>query len=371
MAQLVAHALWEREVAGSSPVTQTIFYAIIYNMKLTLPLAKKSTGRKTEKEKVEERREEVLSRGRKFKYPLQYAKHKLVINTIIIAVVAVIALTAAGWAALYKFNDMGDIMYRISTIIPVSVAKIDGEKVRFSDYLMTARSSLTALEQQSGLEGSDEDMQAMRSQYQRTALTQSENLAYALKLGRELGLEVTDDEVSAVFDEHRKVGGTERSEESFLKVLSTNFGLSKKEYRRMLYLSLMRAKVEQTIDERANQLASRAARLLDESDNDFGSVKDAMGDDIEFTTTGGLVDSKNVDSGRAAVAMKLNVGQVSDRFLSTNGDGYYFVKTLEKTDTQVSYASLYIKFTEFDQRLAQIRSQGNVKEYIALAELND
>ena len=34
----------------------------------------------TEKEKVEERREEVLARGRKFKYPLQYAKHRLMIN---------------------------------------------------------------------------------------------------------------------------------------------------------------------------------------------------------------------------------------------------------------------------------------------------
>ena len=47
-----------------------------------------SNEKKTEREKVEERREEVLTRGRKFKYPLQYAKHKLVINTIIIAVVA-------------------------------------------------------------------------------------------------------------------------------------------------------------------------------------------------------------------------------------------------------------------------------------------
>ena len=37
---------------------------------------------KTEREKVEERREEVLAKGRKFKYPLQYTKHKLVINTI-------------------------------------------------------------------------------------------------------------------------------------------------------------------------------------------------------------------------------------------------------------------------------------------------
>ena len=45
---------------------------------------RKVAERKTEKEKVEERREEVLARGRKFKYPLQYAKHRLVVNTIVI-----------------------------------------------------------------------------------------------------------------------------------------------------------------------------------------------------------------------------------------------------------------------------------------------
>ena len=37
---------------------------------------------KTELEKIEERREEVLSKGRKFKYPLQYAKYRIVTLTI-------------------------------------------------------------------------------------------------------------------------------------------------------------------------------------------------------------------------------------------------------------------------------------------------
>ncbi len=59
---------------------------------------------KTEREKVEERREEVLAHGRKFKYPLQYAKHRLMINTVIVALVALILMVVAGWAML--FNDL-------------------------------------------------------------------------------------------------------------------------------------------------------------------------------------------------------------------------------------------------------------------------
>ena len=54
-------------------------------------LAKQSEDiKKTEREKVDERREEVLARGRKFKYPLQYSKHKLVFNTIIIEIKIII-----------------------------------------------------------------------------------------------------------------------------------------------------------------------------------------------------------------------------------------------------------------------------------------
>ncbi len=340
------------------------------NMSLKLSLRKSdSEARKTEKEKVEERREEVLSRGRKFKYPLQYAKHKLVINTVLVAVVGVILLVVVGWVALYKLQDTGDIMYRISMVVPVPVAKVDEKDVRFSDYLMMARSTLTALDQQSALDAREEDFKTVENSYRRQALTQVEELTYALKLGEELGVKVSNEEVRVAFDEHRKVGGAERSEESFLKVLSTNFGLSKTEYERMLYLSLMKSKVEQKIDTVAEQIAVTVEKKLAENGGNFWQIKEELGDQIEYASTGGLIDNKNVDGGRAGKAMSLENGAVSAKFLSSNGDGYYFVKTVDKNEMQVSYVSLYIKFTEFAKRFDQIKVAGLIHEYIDLPEL--
>lgn len=330
----------------------------------------KQVDRKTEKEKVEERREEVLSRGRKFKYPLQYAKHRLIINTIIVAVVAVMMLSLTGWLALYKFQDMGDIMYRISGIVPVPVAKVDGEAVKFSDYLMMARSSLKTMEQQSGLENGNIDKEAMTNRYKRTALSQAEDLTYALKLGGELGIVVSDEEVKNAFDEHRRVGGAERSEESFLKVLNTNFGLSKSEYERMLYLSLMRAKVEQKIDDQANRTAQTVAEMI-ASGRGYVDIAGELAGQVEYEETGGLIDNKNVDGGRSGVASGLEIGGHSGKVLSSNGDGYYFVQLLEKTETQVNYASLFVKFGEFDKRLSEVREKGQVKEYIIIEEIAD
>ena len=339
---------------------------------------KKLAERKTEREKVEERREEVLARGRKFKYPLQYAKHKLVINTIIIGVVAVVLMLVAGQLALYKFQDTGDIMYRISRLIPVPVAEISGEKVRFSDYLMILRSSLTVFKQQSGQISSvrtgatgDEaeeggDIEAMKLEYKRKALEQAEDYVYALKLARENGIEVTDEEVEALFETHRKVGGVERSEESFLKVLNSNFGYTKDEYSRMLYLLLVKSKVEEKIDNHAREVATRVEQLLKENDGDYEEVKEALGSEVELEGTNGLVDMKNVDGGRAVKAAEIGVGNESGRFLSTNGDGYYFLKVLDKTETEVSYISLKIPFKEFAKEVKTVREAGEVKEYIDL-----
>ena len=147
---------------------------------------------KTEREKVEERREEVLARGKKFKYPMQYAKHRLMVNTIIVAVIAIVLMVVAGWAMLYKFQDTGDMIYRVTQVIPVPVAEVEGARVRYSDYLMIYRSNLITSEQQGGQLGSGEDAEAVREAYKQAALYSAVEYTYALKLGRELNLTVTE-----------------------------------------------------------------------------------------------------------------------------------------------------------------------------------
>lgn len=319
---------------------------------------------KTEREKVEERREEVLAQGRKFKYPLQYAKHKLMINTIIVSLVALILMVVAGWAMLYKFQDTGDMIYRVTQVLPVPVAEVDGAKVRYSDYLMIYRSNLMTAEQQGGQLGTGEDADGVRRQYKQAALASAVEYTYALKLGQERGITVTEEEVDKAFDEHRKVGGVERSEEGFLKILRDNFGMNKSEYRRMLYLSLMQAKVTQAVDDKAREQATEVERILRETEGDLHQAADAVA--ANYEETGRLVDNMNVDGGRSTMAMKLEAGQVSERFLSSNGDGYYFVKLVDKTSSEVNYASLKINFSQFDEMMAELYADDEVISYIDL-----
>ena len=340
-----------------------MLYLYYYTMK---SLSEKE--KKTEQEKVDERREEVLATGRKFKYPLQWTKHRIVMSTVLIAIVVVAVMVTGGWLALYRFNMTDDMLFRITKVLPVSVAAVDGESVRFSDYLMFYRSSITSIERQSGQVENEGSEETLKSQYKRAALSEAEEYTYALKLARENEVTVTDEEVNDEFKRHLNIGGVERSEESFVKIINDNFGLSKSEYERMLYLTLVKAKVEEKIDKKANETASKVEKMLSENGGDYQAVAEALGAEVEFEQTGGYVSSQNIDGGRATEAIKLEPGGQSGKFISTNGDGYYFVKLVAKTDTEVNFVSIKVAFTEFTEKFDKLREDGKISELIEIPE---
>jgi hypothetical protein len=331
-------------------------------------LLKKKDAKKTEQEKVEERREEVLAKGRKFKYPLQWTKHRVVINTILISLIILALIVVGGWLALYRLGMTDELLYRVTKIIPVPVATVDSENVRFSDYLMLYRSSMTSIERQSGNQFDQDSVNSLRAEYKRSALDEAEKYTYAAVLAKQLDIAVTDEEIAKEFERHLKIGGIDRSEEGFLKIITDNFGMNKSEYERMLYLSLLKAKVSIAIDEKANKIAEKVEKLLAENGNNYSAVAEALGDEIVYEETGGLVDSKNIDGGRASEAMKLEPGASSGRFISMNGDGYYFVKLIKKTDSEANFVSIKVPFTEFDRRFATLSDEGKINELIEIKD---
>lgn len=322
--------------------------------------------KKTEQEKLEEKREKILAKGSKFRYPMQVSRRKLMVATVVIGVVSVGLLSGALLWGLYHGQNTGEMMFRITRVLPLAVAEIDGEKVRFSDYLLIYRSSLAPIEQQTGKLGNSGDAEAMRTYYKRTALTGAEDLTFALKLARENEVSVGKEDLVKKWEEQRNVGGVMRSEASFLKVLKDNFGLGREEYERLLYLNLMKVRVTEKIDEVAKETAGRVEELIREKEGDLAKVAEEMKEKVVYEETGGMVGNLNVDGGRAMAAMGLEVGKVSERILSTGGDGYYFVKLLEKNEKEVSYVSLKVPFREFERRVREVRAREGVREFVKL-----
>ena len=315
-----------------------------------------------------ESRDEILNKGKKFKYPFQYAKHRVVIYTIAIAIVAFASFVVVGWYQLYKAQNTGEVMFRFTKVLQLPVAEIDGYKVLYSDYLMLYRSSITSIERQQGkLDDSNEEVKSRKMFYKRQALNDAETYSYALAELRERNLTVSASEIDEIIDGHKSINGEKRSDEAFEGIVRDNFGLSMSEYRRLVMLSLAKKKLSIEIDEDAKKAADQVEAALQANKNDFAKVADAMknNDLVSYEPAGNAVDATNLDSGRAEVAMKLEKkGDVSERFVSKNGDGYYYVRLVAKEGGKVSYETISIRFSKIDNDVQKMREEGKIKESI-------
>lgn len=342
-------------------------------MKNFLKRSKKSDNTQNESapsritnETIAEHREQILAGGRKFKYPLQYQKHRLVLNSVIIGVATLLLLGALGWYQLYAAQNSNKLLYRATQIIPVAVATVDGETVRYSDYLMRYRSSVFYLQQQNQLNLNSEDGKRQSEYMKREELTKAERITYAAKLARELKVSVSDEEVTAFIK--KDVDARSVSLNAYEKtVLRSFYDWSLDEYRSIVKSELLKRKVSLALDTAARK---QAEELLAQVKNgaDIATVaKESSADEVTKVNGGdsGRLPLKNQDpNGLIAVASQLEVGQLSG--VIEGVDGFYFIKLTHKDDSTVQYLLVKVGLKAFDDQFAKLQKDGKIQEYITI-----
>jgi len=319
-------------------------------------------------ETVAEHREKVLAGGRKFKYPVQYQRHKLVINTIIIGVTTVVLLTLLGWYQLYVSQDSSKLMYRITQLIPVRVATVDGEPVPYRDYLMRFRSSIFYMQKQDAINLSTVDGKRQAAYYQRQELTNAERNAFVTKLAHEQKISVSDKEVSEFIK--KDIDARSVSLNAYEKtVLNSYYDWSLDEYSGIVRGELLKRKVSFAVDDSAKRKVNTLFQSV-ASGADFATVARTSSDDDATKGNGGdtgLLPTDGLDSdGLIAAASKLDKDQVSG--IIQGVDSYYFIKLISKADDGVEYRVIKVKLDVFDDKFASLKDQGKIKEYISVAQ---
>lgn len=316
-------------------------------------------------ETVAEHREKILAGGRRFKYPVQYARHKLVFNAVLIAVASLITIGVIGWWQLYPAQNTSTLFYRATRILPLPVASIDGESVRYSDYLMRYRSQIHWLGEKGQIEQGEQDSQRQLNYIKRSVLDGVEADAYAAKLAHEKNISVSESEVDDVVGRSLQTANGAISQDLYDASTRDTLGYERDEYRLIIRQSLLRQKVAYAMDTTAQATVDTVQKLLTVSSADFDTTAKSVGGNVQSGASG-LVRKNNQDGGLTQAASKLMIGQTSAVIKSTTGDGYYFVKLLENTDTQLSYSYIKVPLTSFATSLAKVRTDGKVKEYISI-----
>jgi len=318
-------------------------------------------------ETVAEHRERILAGGRKFKYPVQYARHRLVINTIIVSTVALILLVAITWWQLYPVQNTNSFFYRLTQLLPLPVASVDGQNVEYQDYLMEYRSSIHWLERKSrGFSLNSRDGQAQSRHFKRQSLDRAIEAAYAEKLAKQRNITVTNKEIDQFVDKTLQSGSRKLSRQSYEAVLSDSYGVSVNEYRRIVKQALLKQKVSFTIDDAAKKKIEAARAALGKGQSFDVVVGKYSDDSLTKTAKGdvGFVPQNNQDQGLAVAASKLKKGEISKIIKGT--DAYYIIKLTDTKAEQVRYSKIKVSLKAFKDQLNQLKKDGKIHEYISV-----
>lgn len=320
-------------------------------------------------ETIAEHRERILAGGRRFKYPVQYARHRLVFNAIIISIVTLIALIGVGYWQLYHAQNTSDFMYRVTRVLPVPVAKIDGQPVLYSDYLMKYRSSIHYLESKERVNLKTEDGKRQSDFVKSQAMEDALADAYAVKLAKQNNVTVTDAELQTFLTQQRSSTDGEVSEATYDAVILDYYGWSPQEYQHAMRTKLLRQKVSFVVDADAQSVLKTVGTTITAGNTDLKSVTEAVNLTAKVQVVYGAlgwVPKTNQDGGLAAAAAKLQKGAISTVIKSTTGEGYYFIKLIDSNDTQVNYEYVHVPLTTFMKQLQAVKDQKKVQEFITI-----
>jgi hypothetical protein len=323
-------------------------------------------------ETVAEHREQILAGGRKFKYPIQYARHKLVINALIVAFTSAVLLVLLGWWQLYIAQNSSTFMYRMTRIVPVPVATIDGELVPFDDYLARYRFNEFWLNKYGEVKLDSKDGKSQLSYIKREVLDLAIEDAYAKKLAPQYNVAVSIDEVDRLIAMQRNTANGVISEETYYAALQMTNGWSEDDLKTSLRRTILRNKVSFAYDTQANEQVKQAEPLINATESDFTKVAEQLsalkGGKIITGQTGPLGMAGSFGGLSLSEVSKLEKGAVAGPLMATTDDGYYFVKIIDKTDTQINLTYLKVPLTMFSAKINELRKAGKIHEYIRVAE---
>jgi hypothetical protein len=322
------------------------------------------------KANIEDHREKTLESAKKFKYPMQQARHIILITASVVAVVAAAGFVVASWWQLYTAQTTSNFYYTATKIIPLAVADVDGEPVNYGGYLRRVRASIHYLEDQENRNFATEDGERELAHVKRVNLDEAEQSALAAKIVRQHNLTITDAEIQANIEAtlNSQDGGV-ISERAFENSLWRYYGWSLDDYRQIVRERLMVREASFAVDARAKARVNDIKNRLN-AGGDFAEIARSESDDEATKASGGdvgIISVNNVDdNGLIETAKRLEVGQVSA--VIEGIDAYYIIKLVGRNDSGIQYSLIKVGLTEFDEQFAELREQGKIKEYIEINE---
>ena len=332
------------------------------------PLSQDGAPRITN-ETVAEHREEVLSSARKYIYPLQHSKHKIVLITTSLLIAVIVGFFTFTMVSLYRVKSYSSFLYGVTKVIPFPVAKAGNSYVAYENYLFELKHYIHYYQNQQKLDFSTDSGKQQLAEFKKRALTKVVDDAYIKQLAAEKKVTVSDKEVDneiQIVRSQNRLGG---STKVFEDVLKEYYGWSINDFRRSLKQQLMAQKLLPVLDPETVTRANQAKAELN-AGADFAAVAKKYSDDAASKDTGGEfgfpIDQSNrdIDAQVTNELYKLKPGQVSG--VINSGYALEIVKNIEPQGDKIRGAHIVFNFKNINMYLNDLKDQKKATLYIKL-----
>lgn len=321
-------------------------------------------------ENVAEHREDVLSGARKYIYPLQHSKHKIVLLSTSLFLTAILVFSVLSVLFLYRFQTTSNFMYQVTKVVPFPVARSGGTFVSYENYLFELEHYIHYYENQQELSFDSDSGRAQLQSYKKRALDKVINDSYIKLIAKEKGIRVSGSEIDEQIRIAREQNRLGSSEKVFEDVLKDFWNWSVSDFRRSLSTEILQQKVLRALDTNAEIKATEALSRVTAGE-DFAVVASEMSADVATKDEGGdfgFVDksNRNVSQQTVDTLFSLQTGQTSKVTIVPYGTGYALaiVKNLETKEDQIRGAYIIIPITPVEEALNDIKDEKPYRLYI-------
>jgi foldase protein PrsA len=245
---------------------------------------------------IAEHREELLRGSRKYIYPLQHAKRRIVAISIWIFAVAVILFFSYVGLALYKLQSTSTFIYYVTQVIPFPIAKAGPSFVSYESYLFELRHYTHYYQTQQQVDFSSTAGKQQLDAFKKQALQEVVDDAYVKQLASKYHVSVTNADVDSEVQLVRQQNRLGSSDQEFVDVLKQFWGWSVADFKRELKNQMLAQKVVATLDTGTQNRATFVLSQLHHG-GDFGKLASQYSADVTTKNNGGeyatTIDASN------------------------------------------------------------------------------
>lgn len=231
-------------------------------------------------------REEVLSSARKYIYPLQHTKHRIVIISTSLFVVLALLFFAYCSLALYKFQSSSGFLYGVTQVIPFPIAKAGSNYIAYENYLFQLRHYTHYYQTQQQVDFNSTSGKQQLASFKKQALQEVIMDFYVKQLAAKNHVSVSDQEVNNEIALVRSENRLGNNNKEFSNVLSEFYGWTINDFQREIKQELLTQKVVSALDQATHARAQAALTALQHGVS-FSTVAAQYSDDTATKANGG------------------------------------------------------------------------------------